>query len=61
MTKNFLAYLLFSVLIVIILVVGYEEIKIYFDANPYINGIILLTLAIGFLLYSLKIFFYVKR
>ena len=56
MTKNFLAYLLFSVLIVIILVIGYEEIKIYFDANPYINGIILLTLAIGFLLYSFKIF-----
>ena len=56
MTKNFLAYLLFSVLIVIILVIGYEEIKIYFDANPYINGIILLTLVIGFLLYSLKIF-----
>ena len=39
MTKNFLAYLLFSILIVIILVIGYEEIKIYFDANPYINGI----------------------
>ena len=56
MTKNFLAYLLFSILIVIILVIGYEEIKIYFDANPYINGIILLTLVIGFLLYSLKIF-----
>ena len=56
MTKNFLAYLLFSILIVIILVIGYEEIKIYFDANPYINGIILLTLAIGFLLYSFKIF-----
>ena len=56
MTKNFLAYLLFSILVVIILVIGYEEIKIYFDANPYINGIILLTLVIGFLLYSLKIF-----
>ncbi len=56
MTKNFLAYLLFSILIVIILVIGYEEIKIYFDANPYINGIILLTLGIGFLLYSFKIF-----
>ncbi len=56
MTKNFLAYLLFSILIVIILVIGYEEIKIYFDANPYINGIILLTLVIGFILYSLKIF-----
>ncbi len=56
MTKNFLAYLLFSVLIVIILVIGYEEIKIYFDANPYINGIILLTLVIGFFLYSFKIF-----
>jgi hypothetical protein len=56
MTKNFLAYLSFSILIVIILVIGYEEIKIYFDANPYINGIILLTLVIGFLLYSFKIF-----
>ena len=56
MTKNFLAYLLFSILIVIILVIGYEEIKIYFDANPYINGIILLTLVTGFLLSSLKIF-----
>ncbi len=56
MTKNFLAYLLFSILIVIILVIGYEEIKYYFDANPYINGIILLTLIIGFLLNSFKIF-----
>ena len=56
MTKNFLAYLLFSILIVIILVIGYEEIRYYFDANPYINGIILLTLIIGFLLYSFKIF-----
>ena len=56
MTKNFLAYLLFSILIVIIFVIGYDEIKIYFDANPYINGIILLTLVIGFLLYSFKIF-----
>ncbi len=56
MTKNFLAYVLFSILIVIILVIGYEEIKIYYDANPYINGIILLTLIIGFLLYSYKIF-----
>ncbi len=56
MTKNFLAYVLFSILIVIILVIGYEEIKIYYDANPYINGIILLTLIIGFLLYSFKIF-----
>ncbi len=56
MTKNFLAYLSFSILIVIILVIGYEEIKNYFDANPYINGIILLTLVIGFLLYSFKIF-----
>lgn len=56
MTKNFLAYLSFSILIVIILVIGYEEIKIYFDANPYINGIILLTLVIGFFLYSFKIF-----
>ena len=56
MTKNFSAYILFSILIVIILVIGYEEIKIYYDANPYINGIILLTLIIGFLLYSYKIF-----
>ena len=56
MTKNFLAYLLFSILIVIILVIGYEEIRYYFDANPYINGIILLTLITGFLLYSFKIF-----
>ena len=56
MTKNFLAYVLFSILIVIILVIGYEEIKIYYDANPYINGIIILTLIIGFLLYSYKIF-----
>ena len=56
MTKNFLAYVLFSILIVIILVIGYEEIKIYYDANPYINGIILLTLIIGFILYSYKIF-----
>tara|TARA_A100001011_G_scaffold293757_1_gene305700 strand:- start:326 stop:1189 length:864 start_codon:yes stop_codon:yes gene_type:complete len=56
MTKNFLAYILFSIIIVIILVIGFEEIKIYFDANPYINGIILLTLLIGFFLYSFKIF-----
>lgn len=56
MTKNFLAYVSVSILIVIIVVIGYKEIKVYFDANPYINGIIILTLIAGFLLYSYKIF-----
>tara|TARA_B100001059_G_scaffold11547_1_gene9351 strand:+ start:309 stop:1175 length:867 start_codon:yes stop_codon:yes gene_type:complete len=56
MAKNFIAYLFLSIVLVIIVVVGYDNISIYFQANPYINGIILVTLAIGFLLYSFKIF-----
>ena len=56
MAKNFLAYLFLSIILVIITVVGYDNISVYFQANPYINGIILATLAIGFLLYSFKIF-----
>tara|TARA_B100000965_G_C19547332_1_gene738475 strand:- start:113 stop:979 length:867 start_codon:yes stop_codon:yes gene_type:complete len=55
MVKNFLAYLFLSVILVIIAVTGYETISIYYLANPYINGIILLTLIIGFLLYTVKI------
>ncbi len=55
MVKNFLAYLFLSVCLVIITVTGYDTISIYFLANPYINGIIILTLIIGFLLYTLKI------
>ena len=56
MAKNFIAYLFLSIILVIITVVGYDNISVYFQANPYINGIILATLAIGFLLYSFKIF-----
>ena len=56
MAKNFTAYLFLSIVLVIITVVGYYNISIYFQANPYINGIILATLAIGLLLYSFKIF-----
>ena len=56
MAKNFIAYLFLSIILVILTVVGYDNISIYFQANPYINGIILATLAIGFLLYSFKIF-----
>lgn len=55
MVKNFLAYLLFSAILVIIFVSGYETISLYYKANPYINGIILLTLIVGFLLYTIKI------
>lgn len=55
MVKNFLAYLLFSSILVIIFVSGYETISLYYKANPYINGIILLTLIVGFLLYTVKI------
>ena len=53
--KNFLAYLLFSAILVVIFVTSYETISIYYNANPYINGIILLTLVVGFLLYTVKI------
>ena len=56
MAKNFIAYLFLSIVLVIITVVGYDNISIYFQANPYINGIIIATLAIGFLLCSFKIF-----
>ena len=56
MAKNFIAYLFLSIVLVIITVVGYDNISLYFKANPFINGIILVTLAIGFLLYSFKIF-----
>ena len=55
MVKNFLAYLLFSAILVIIFVSGYETISLYYKANPYINGIIILTLIVGFLLYTVKI------
>jgi hypothetical protein len=55
MVKNFLAYLLFSAILVVIFVTSYETISVYYNANPYINGIILLTLVVGFLLYTVKI------
>ncbi len=55
MVKNFLAYLFLSALLVIIFVIGYEPILGYYKANPYINGVILLTLIVGFLIYTLKI------
>jgi len=55
MVKNFLAYLFLSALLVVIFVIGYEPIMGYFEANPYINGVILLTLIIGFLIYTVKI------
>ena len=55
MVKNFLAYLFLSVILVIVLVIGYDPIIGYFKANPYINGVIFLTLIIGFLIYTVKI------
>ena len=55
MVKNFLAYLFLSILLAIVLVVGYDSIIIYYKANPFINGIILLTLIVGFLIYTYKI------
>ena len=55
MVKNFLAYLFLSILFAIVLVVGYDSIIIYYKANPFINGIILLTLIVGFLIYTYKI------
>ena len=55
MVKNFLAYLFLSALLVIVLVIGYDPIMGYYKANPYINGLILLTLIVGFLIYTVKI------
>ena len=55
MVKNFLAYLFLSALLVVIFVIGYEPIMGYYKANPYINGVILLTLIVGFLIYTVKI------
>ena len=55
MIKNFLAYLFLSVILVIVLVIGYDPIIGYYKANPYINGVIFLTLIIGFLIYTVKI------
>ena len=55
MVKNFLAYLFLSALLVVIIVIGYEPIMGYYKANPYINGVILLTLIVGFLIYTVKI------
>ena len=55
MVKNFLAYLFLSALLAIVLVIGYDPIIGYYKANPYINGLILLTLIVGFLIYSVKI------
>ena len=55
MVKNFLAYLFLSALLVIVLVIGYDPIIGYYKANPYINGLILLTLIIGYLIYTVKI------
>ena len=54
MVKNFLAYLFLSALLVIVLVIGYDSIMGYYKANPYINGLILLTLIVGFLIYTVK-------
>ena len=55
MVKNFLAYLFLSALLAVIFVIGYEPIMGYYKANPYINGVILLTLIIGFIIYTVKI------
>jgi len=55
MVKNFLAYLFLFALLVIVLVIGYDPIIGYYKANPYINGLILLTLIVGFLIYTVKI------
>ena len=55
MVKNFLAYLFLSALLVVIFVIGYEPIMGYYKANPYINGVIILTLIVGFLIYTVKI------
>ena len=55
MVKNFLAYLFLSALLAIVLVIGYDPIIGYYKANPYINGLILLTLIVGFLIYTVKI------
>ncbi len=55
MVKNYLAYLFLSALLVVIFVIGYEPIMGYYKANPYINGVILLTLIVGFLIYTVKI------
>ena len=55
MVKNFLAYLFLSALLAIVLVIGYDPIIGYYKANPYINGLILLTLIIGFSIYTVKI------
>ena len=55
MVKNFLAYFFLSALLVVIFVIGYEPIMGYYKANPYINGVILLTLIVGFSIYTLKI------
>ncbi len=56
MIKGFLSYLFLSIAIVIIFVIGFDQILLYFSSNPYINGLIALTLVVGFLLYSFKIF-----
>ena len=56
MAKNIVAYIFLTALLVIITVTSYDSITVYYKANPYINGIILLTLLIGFLLYSYKLF-----
>ncbi len=56
MLKSFIGYTLLSILIVIIFVLGYDKILFYFNSNPYINGLIILTLFTGYSLYSFKIF-----
>lgn len=48
---KFLAMLLFLVIVGLIVSVIYEEVKVAFQANPALNGLILFTLAIG-ILYS---------
>jgi|TARA_B110000093_G_scaffold160175_1_gene180467 hypothetical protein len=56
MIKSFLGYLFLSIIIVIIFVIGYDQIASYYISNPYINGLIALTLVVGFSLHSFKIF-----
>ena len=56
MFRNFLGYIFLSIFIIIFLFLGYEKVFSYYISNPYINGLIVLTFIIGFLLYSFKIF-----
>jgi hypothetical protein len=56
MIRSISGYVILSALITICFAIGSEQIISYFYSNIFINGLIAITLLVGFLLYSFKVF-----